>query len=261
MKKRKKKKKNIKWMIKSKISDIKQEIYKLIYGSIENAIAADLYRAELKEEKKWKPDEGSTLLEFDNRMRKEKIKFKIWSELKYYCQEHPKETRDIVLEFYNKSILLNDKACYVGCLLSPENHDLIPFFAKELVRYANVNKLNKGILCDMYSNFFLYSKNIKYKETYLEILNNDKLESERWGTMYVCGELKIEEAIPKLIELTKEKGMIIFALKSLKKYKKIELLPIFKKYVEDKDTEIRNMSKAAVASLEKKQQRLNNKIK
>lgn len=38
-------------MIKSKISDIKQEIYKLIYGSIENAIAADLYRAELKEEK------------------------------------------------------------------------------------------------------------------------------------------------------------------------------------------------------------------
>ena len=194
-------------------------------------------------------------------MRKEKIKFKIWSELKYYCQEHPKETRDIVLEFYNKSILLNDKACYVGCLLSPENHDLIPFFAKELVRYANVNKLNKGILCDMYSNFFLYSKNIKYKETYLEILNNDKLESERWGTMYVCGELKIEEAIPKLIELTKEKGMIIFALKSLKKYKKIELLPIFKKYIDDKNTTVRNIAKAAVASLEKKQQRLNNKIK
>ncbi len=194
-------------------------------------------------------------------MRKEKIKFKIWSELKYYCQEHPKETRDIVLEFYNKSILLNDKACYVGCLLSPENHDLTPFFAKELVRYANVNKLNKGILCDMYSNFFLYSKNIKYKETYLEILNNDKLESERWGTMYVCGELKIEEAIPKLIELTKEKGMIIFALKSLKKYKKIELLPIFKKYIDDKNTTVRNIAKAAVASLEKKQQRLNNKIK
>ena len=248
-------------MIKSKISDIKQEIYKLIYGSIENAIAADLYRAELKEEIKWKPDEGSTLLEFDNRMRKEKIKFKIWSELEYYCQEHPKETRDIVLEFYNKSILLNDKACYVGCLLSPENHDLIPFFAKELVRYANVNKLNKGILCDMYSNFFLYSKNIKYKETYLEILNNDKLESERWGTMYVCGELKIEEAISKLIELTKEKGMIIFALKSLKKYKKIELLPIFKKYIDDKNTTVRNIAKAAGASLEKKQQRLNNKIK
>ena len=261
MKKRKKKKKNIKWMIKSKISDIKQEIYKLIYGSIENAIAADLYRAELKEEKKWKPEEGSTLLEFENRMKKEKVKFRIWSELEYYCQEHPKETRDIVLEFYNKSILLNDKACYVGCLLSPENHDLIPFFAKELVRYANVNKLNKGILCDMYSNFFLYSKNIKYKETYLEILNNDKLESERWGTMYVCGELKIEEAIPKLIELTKEKGMIIFALKSLKKYKKIELLPIFKKYIDDKNTTVRNIAKAAVASLEKKQQRLNNKIK
>lgn len=261
MKKRKKKKKNIKWMIKSKISDIKQEIYKLIYGSIENAIAADLYRAELKEEKKWKPDEGSTLLEFDNRMRKEKIKFKIWSELEYYCQEHPKETRDIVLEFYNKSILLNDKACYVGCLLSPENHDLTPFFAKELVRYANVNKLNKGILCDMYSNFFLYSKNIKYKETYLEILNNDKLESERWGIVNVCGELKIEEAIPKLIEMLEVEEMKWIAIYSLKKYKKIELLPIFKKYVEDKDTEIRNMSKAAVASLEKKQQRLNNKIK
>lgn len=261
MKKRKKKKKNIKWMIKSKISDIKQEIYKLIYGSIENAIAADLYRAELKEEKKWKPDEGSTLLEFDNRMRKEKIKFKIWSELKYYCQEHPKETRDIVLEFYNKSILLNDKACYVGCLLSPENHDLTPFFAKELVRYANVNKLNKGILCDMYSNFFLYSKNIKYKETYLEILNNDKLESERWGIVNVCGELKIEEAIPKLIEMLEVEEMKWIAIYSLKKYKKIELLPIFKKYIDDKNTTVRNIAKAAVASLEKKQQRLNNKIK
>ena len=241
-------------MIKSKISDIKQEIYKFIYGSIENAIAADLYRAELKEEKKWKPDEGSTLLEFDNRMRKEKIKFKIWSELKYYCQEHPKETRDIVLEFYNKSILLNDKACYVGCLLSPENHDLTPFFAKELVRYKESGELS--VLGDMYSNFFLYSKNIKYKEIYLEILNNDKLESERWGIVNVCGELKIEEAIPKLIEMLEVEEMKWIAIYSLKKYKKIELLPIFKKYVEDKDTEIRNMSKAAVASLEKKQQRL-----
>ena len=259
--KKKKKKKNIKLIIKSKISDVKQEIYKLIYGSVENAIAAALYKDDLKEEKKWKPDEGSTLLEFDNRMRKEKIKFKIWDELKYYCQEHPKETRDIVLEFYNKSTLLNDKACYVGCLFSPENHDLIPFFAKELVRYANVNKLNKGILCDMYSNFFLRTKNIKYKDLYLEMLNNDELGSERWGIMFVCGELKIEEAISKLIELTKERETIIFALKSLKKYKKIELLPIFQKYVNDKDTIVRNICKSSVTSLEKKQQRLNSKIK
>ena len=64
-----------------------------------------------------------------------------------------------------------------------------------------------------------------------------------------------------MIELTKEKGMIIFALKSLKKYKKIELLPIFKKYIDDKNTTVSNIAKAAVASLEKKQQRLNNKIK
>ena len=37
--------------------------------------------------------------------------------------------------------------------------------------------------------------------------------------MLIYSELKIEEAIPKLIELTKEKGMIIFALKSLKNIK------------------------------------------
>lgn len=259
--KKKKKKKNIKLIIKSKISDVKQEIYKLIYGSVENAIAASLYKDDLKEEKNWKPEEGSTLLEFKNRMKQEKIKFKIWKELEYYCQEHPKETRDIVLEFYNKSTLLNDKACYVGYLFSPENHDLIPFFAKELVRYANVDKLNKGILLDMYSNFFLRTKNIKYKDLYLEMLNNDELGSERWGIMDVCGELKIEEAIPKLLEMVETEEMRCLAIDSLKKYKKIELLPVFKKYINDKNAEVRNIAKRAVASLEKKQQRLNSKIK
>lgn len=39
-------------------------------------------------------------------------------DFQYFCQQYPKETKNIVLEYYGNSINYSDKAKYLPCLYS-----------------------------------------------------------------------------------------------------------------------------------------------
>lgn len=121
-------------------------------------------------------------------------------ELQYFCWQYPKKTQQLVLDFYHKAKLENEKDFCLYCLFVQENKNLIPFFLEEYYRYTE-SYIEQQYLCELIQNCIYVSKNIRLKEEYLKIIDDSSVDSDIWPFLYIFGELQIEEAIPYLKEL------------------------------------------------------------
>lgn len=166
---------------------------------------------------------GSTIPVFHKNLKKLGYRFRKHVNMQSFCQEHPVETRNLILNNYEKTNVLSDKSFYILCLINKENLNLLDFFIKELDKYYHESMEING-LCNKLSELLYRTKDIKYKRKYIKYLygssEKDWLGKYKLDIMKICGDFQIEKAIPYLVKSVQyEVGSIRnTALSTLKKY-------------------------------------------
>lgn len=166
---------------------------------------------------------GSTIPKFRKNLRKMGYRFRKHINMESFCQEYPKETRELILDNYKKSNILSDKSFYILCLIHPENLDLFEIFMSEFNKYQ-YQLIQIDSLCNKLSELLYVTKDIKYRRKYKKYLygssEKDWLGKYKLDIMKICGEFQLEEAIPYMVQAIQyETGSIRnAALESLKKY-------------------------------------------
>ena len=215
----------------------------------EEAVQRAIHGRMLELEKEENDEPGSIYREFKNEIRDLGFEFETSSQAEVICRENPKVTRDIVLKYYDKAILKNEKSYLVCCLLSTYNKDLVPFFLKEYLKKEYGNSMTVSI-----GNFLEINADKKYKEDYISILNipEEEVKDHKYYIIAVCGKLKLKEAIGPMLNLLKESNKYTNTiLKALRKYKDPQFLPVFQKHINDKNSDVRRTCKKGIESIEK----------
>ncbi|MBS7021355.1 MAG: hypothetical protein KH135_05835, partial [Firmicutes bacterium] len=169
---------------------------------------------------------GSIIPKFRRQLRKIGYRITRDIDMQYYCQQHPKETRKLILEYYSKTQNLCDKDFFIMCLCSRENSDLFDFFMNEYKKYSSIEREENNI-CNIIADLLYITRDIKYKEEYLKYYNCIQRDHKKYwiGSYYIwvikiLGDFQLEEAVPQLIEEIKTRSGKYYdaALEALKKY-------------------------------------------
>ena len=215
----------------------------------EEAAQRAVYERMLELEKDYVYEPQSISLEFESEIKKLGFEFEISPQVEVICKENPEMTRNIVLRYYDKAILLNEKAYLVSCLSSNYNKDLVPFFLKEYLKKENDNPFISAI-----GNFLTVNADEKYTEDYISILNmpEEEVKEQKFYIIDACEKLKLKEAIEPMLNLLKDRDRYVYAvIKALKKYRDPQFLPLFQKYLDYKDSDVRRLCKQGIESIEK----------
>ena len=183
----------------------------------EEAAQRAVYERMLELEKDYVYEPQSISIEFRSEIKKLGFEFETSSQAEVICRENPEMTRDIILKYYNKAILLNEKAYLVSCLSSNYNKDLVPFFLKEYLKKENDNPFISAI-----GNFLTINADEKYTEDYISILNKpeEEVKEQKFYIIDACEKLKLKEAIEPMLNLLKDRDRYVYAvIKALKKYR------------------------------------------
>ena len=194
-------------------------------------------KIEFKENK-----DKSTVPKFVQEMKKSN------EEVIEYCQSNPLQVEPVILNYYNQSTLISDKCFYIKCLMTKENTNLYPFLLNELRQYLSLKSLMDSI-CNSLNNAFFSSRNIKYKEEYIKIIENEKYIDYNYLIIKLCGKLQIIEIIPYLLTILKNENHPLknHALETLSYYKnKKDYRDVFVKYSKSKDSYTKEVAKNAL---------------
>ena len=89
----------------------------------------------------------------------------------------------------------------------------------------------------------------KYIPDYLKIISNPEYGINRQMVILLVGKLKVEEAVPILIDLLEDKEVRLHAISALGDYKREEFRPYFKRFENDKHSGWRKYARAALKKL------------
>lgn len=89
----------------------------------------------------------------------------------------------------------------------------------------------------------------KYIPDYLKIISNPEYGINRQMVILLVGKLKVEEAVPILIDLLEDKEVRLHAISALGDYKREEFRPYFERFENDKHSGWRKYARAALKKL------------
>ncbi len=140
----------------------------------------------------------STISSFCRKLRRYGFRYiRDGKDYRYFCQQHPKETRDLVLEYYDNAINYYDKEELLGCLYSKEHLDLFYFMLDILIENGKL-QLEESCTCELISHLLYTTKDRKYKDSYINYLLIHK--GQYWIGGYnsdiikICGYYQFAEA-------------------------------------------------------------------
>lgn len=90
----------------------------------------------------------------------------------------------------------------------------------------------------------------KYVDEYLKILSNPEYEQYYLFIALLVSSLKVEEAIPIFIKMLDNEKTRVVSIQALRKYKREEFRPYFKRFENDKNSLLRKYARAALKKLE-----------
>lgn len=203
-----------------------------------------IYNENKEREKELFSREGSVYYHFMDEIRELGFNFETGMQADYVCRSNPELTKSIVLKFYKKTILREEKWSLMRNLINLKNKDLIPFFIDEFYK-------NDIYLREMIGNCLMETADKMYIKEYLKMLEDEELGDSRAYIIWTIEKLKSKEAIPILIKLLDNNYLRLSVLKTLNKNKDSSLLIYFEKYKDDKNTDVRNAAKNGIKTIKK----------
>lgn len=202
------------------------------------------------EELKSYPLEKGTYPNFRKELKRLGFRVFKYVEQDYFCQLYPEKTKELALKYYYLTEDIKEKSFYLSCLFSPKNSELFDFFYKEYEKYTDLF-IEKEYFIKCLLDCIYITRNIKWKEEYINGIWEFLSGEEIWPFLMICGEYNLEEAMTEsvireikiddyflhdiaVVALKKYKNQKVNFLKNDDKYYNYYLFDITNKMFEDK---------------------------
>ena len=184
----------------------------------------------------------SLIPSFEQELRDRGFQFEISEQIKWFLPKHKKTILPIAIRFYQQATYDNEKNFFISLFNYRGFEEVIPMLLDDF--YSDKTPyLTRQFICETLRA--IRSKN--YIEDYVGIINNPKYGLARAPIFWLIGSLKVEQAIPVLINLLDgDDEYTASILKTLEMYKRTELKPYFERFVDNADN---NLQKIAIAAL------------
>lgn len=150
----------------------------------------------------------------------------------------------VVIKYYKMAKLKNEKQYLLGWFHHKGLEEVVPMLLKDY--YSNNSDIDKWAIGDR-----LYQiRSKKYIDDYLKIISDSSYGQDRQMIILLVGKLKVEAAIPILIDLLEDEGVRLQAIVALGDFKRENLRPYFERFQNAKHPGWRKYAKAALKKLE-----------
>ena len=209
----------------------------LVKRMIENA------KISYEEYLKVHPD--SLIPAFEKELRELGFEFEISDQVKGFLPKNRTIILPIAIRYYKQAKLKNEKSYFMGLFHYKGFEEVVPILIEDF--YTGETLIDRWAIGDRL--YTIRSKN--YIEDYLKIIANSEYSRSRQMVVLLVGKLKVEEAIPILIELLDDDDVRGHAIAALGEYKKEEFRKYFERFQEYKNSYIRKEALKALKKLEK----------
>ena len=201
----------------------------------------DQYKAN-EEQMRKNPD--SILLNFKQELLNLGFDFQVLNQAESLLPKYKDTVLPVVIKYYKMAKLKNEKQYLLGWFHHKGLEEVVPMLLKDY--YSNNSDIDKWAIGDR-----LYQiRSKKYIDEYLKIISDSSYGQDRQMIILLVGKLKVEAAIPILIDLLEDEGVRLQAIVALGDFKRKDFRPYFERFQNAKHPGWRKYAKAALKKIE-----------
>ena len=200
---------------------------------------------EKQDDKRYYAEHPDSLIPpFEAELRELGYEFEVSSQIPGFLPKHKALLLPIIIRYYKMATLKNEKSYFMGLFQHKGFEEVVPMLLDDF--YSGDPIIDRWAIGDR-----LYTiRSKKYTEDYLKIIANPVYSRSRQMIVLLIGKLKVEEAIPILIELLDDDDVRGHAIIALGEYKREGLRKHFIRFQEYKNSYIRKEALKALKKLE-----------
>lgn len=201
----------------------------------------DRYK-ENEEQLRKNPD--SILLDFKQELLNLGFNFQVLNQAESFLPKHKDTILPVVIKYYKMAKLKNEKQYLLGWFHHRGLDEVVPLLLEDY--FSDDPDVDRWEIGDR-----LYQiRSKKYIDDYLRIISDASYGQDRQMVILLVGKLKVEAAIPVLIDLLEDEGVRLQAIAALGDFKRDELRPYFERFQNSKHSGWRKYAKAALKKLD-----------
>ena len=194
-------------------------------------------------EEQMEKDPDSILPAFKQELLNLGFNFQVLNQAESLLPKYKDTVLPVVIKYYKMAKLKNEKQYLLGWFHHKGLEEVVPMLLKDY--YSNNFDIDKWAIGDR-----LYQiRSKKYIDDYLKIISDSSYGQDRQMIILLVGKLKVEAAIPILIDLLEDEGVRLQAIVALGDFKRKELRPYFERFQNAKHPGWRKYAKAALKKL------------
>lgn len=195
-----------------------------------------------EEQKEKNPD--SILPAFKQELLNLGFSFQVLNQAESLLPKYKDIVLPVVIKYYKKAKLKNEKQYLLGWFHHKGLEEVVPMLLEDY--YFNNSNIDKWAIGDR-----LYQiRSKKYIDDYVKIISDSSYGQDRQMIILLVGNLKVEAAIPTLIDLLEDEGVRLQAIVALGDFKREDLRPYFERFQNAKHPGWRKYAKAALKKLD-----------
>lgn len=195
-------------------------------------------------EDQMKKNPDSVLQNFKQELLDLGFNFQVLNQAEGLLPRYKDTVLPVVIKYYRIAKLKNEKQYLLGWFHHRGLEEVVPMLLEDY--YSNNVDIDRWAIGDR-----LYQiRSKKYVDDYIKIISNPAYGQDRQMVILLVGKLKIESAIPILIDLLEDEGVRLHAIIALGDFKREDLRPYFKRFENSKHPGWRKYAKAALKKLD-----------
>ena len=182
---------------------------------------------------------------FEQELRNLGFQFEISEQIKQFLPKHKKTILPIAIKYYKQAKYDNEKNFFISLFHYRGFAEVIPMLLNDF--YSDkISPLTRQFIGETLRTI----RSKKYTDEYLRIIANPQYGLARVPIFSLVGDLKIEQAIPILVNLLEvDEEFAPCALQTLGVYKRLELRPYFEHFINSPDMHLRKIASDALKKL------------
>lgn len=194
-------------------------------------------------EEQMKKNPDSILLDFKQELLNLGFNFQVLNQAESLLPKYKDTVLPVVIKYYKMAKLKNEKQYLIGWFHHKGLEEVVPMLLKDY--RSNNSDIDKWAIGDR-----LYQiRSKKYIDDYLKIISDSSYGQDRQMIILLVGKLKVEAAIPILIDLLEDEGVRLQAIVALGDFKREDLRPYFERFQNAKHPGWRKYAKAALKKI------------
>ena len=195
-------------------------------------------------EEQMKKNPDSILLDFKQELLNLGFNFQVLNQAESLLPKYKDTILPVVIRYYKMAKLKNEKQYLLGWFHHKGLDEVVPMLLKDY--YSDNADIDKWAIGDR-----LYQiRSKKYINDYLKIISNSSYGQNRQMIILLVGKLKVEAAIPILIDLLEDEEVRLHAIVALGQFKHENLRPYFERFKNSKHPGWRKYARAALKKLD-----------